>query len=178
MSHIVPMLLNEMQTHLENQLITLVPSNDPYRLGLVKVGRFQEDPTKTISYVALQPGDPEDTNWKDGIVTVEQMENVGLNLYAREIGGGELWWRRFTASIGCYWLQDRLEEDEAMEASYMIMGRLCSAIPQLNVGGLVDDFSEIAQFTILYATTFFQGGGPKKYIWRGKVMWQVLTERP
>ena len=175
MSHIVPMILNAMLIHLELKLQTELPSNE--RVGLIKVGRFQENPTKVSTYISLAPGDPDDPNYQDGIASIKDIENIGLKVDAREIGGGELWWRRFTATVGCYWIEDRLDEDEALEQSYLVMGRLCNAIPLLNIGGLIDQFGEEAQYPFLYATTNFEGGGQEKYIWRGKAKWQVLTYR-
>lgn len=176
MSHIVPMLLQSMLIHLEQKMQTELPASE--RVGIIKIGRFQDNPAKVSTYITLSPGDPDDPSFQDGIVSLEDMKNIGINFPAREIGGGELWWRRFTANVGCYWIEEKLDEEEALEQSYLIMGRLCDAIPLLNISGLSDQFGEIAVQPFLYATTNFEGGGAEKYNWRGKAKWQVLTERP
>jgi len=177
MAHITPLILNRMLEHLANVLIA--QATDDLVPETIKIGRFQENPVKTVVYVSLHPGDPEDPAFRDGIVTLEQMQNIGIDLeYPREIGGGQLWWRRFTAMIGCYWMQDRLDEWTAMDNSYVIEGRLCSAIQSVDLNNLIDEFGEQPLMPFLYGSTFFEGGGKDQYIWRGKVLWQVLTARP
>jgi hypothetical protein len=52
-------------------------------------------------------------------------------------------------------------------------------IERTEVSDLVDDFGERASMIAVYASTFFEGGGPPdQYIWRGSILWQCLTERP
>jgi hypothetical protein len=52
-------------------------------------------------------------------------------------------------------------------------------IERTQVSDLVDEFGEQALMIAVYASTFFEGGGPPSdYIWRGNVYWQVLTSRP
>jgi hypothetical protein len=171
------MILSKMVDFLTQELVTNV--SDSLTPKSIKIGRFQQDPVKSLIHVSLHPGDPEDPAFRDGIITLEQMANISIDLdWAREIGGGELWWRRFSAVLGCYWVQDRLDEITAMDNSYIVYGRLCQAIPKINLSNMIDEFGEQPLYTFLYGTTFFEGGGKNQYIWRGKVLWQVLTSKP
>jgi hypothetical protein len=178
MAQIIPMILYKMLDHLTQKLITDMGS-DPIIPETIKIGRFQENPVKSVIYISLHPGDPEDPSFRDGIITLEQMQNIAVDLdWAREIGGGELWWRRFSAVIGCYWIQDRLDELTAMDNSFIMYGRLCTAIQQFDTSNLIDEFGEQPIMPFLYGSTFFEGGGKNQFIWRGKVLWQVLTAKP
>ena len=50
---------------------------------------------------------------------------------------------------------------------------------EITVSDLVDDYGEKAYgHPFLEAATFFESGGNKQYIWRGKLKWRVLTWRP
>ena len=44
---------------------------------------------------------------------------------------------------------------------------------------LVDDYDERAKPPVFVEShSFFESGGKKQYIWRGKLLWRVLTWRP
>jgi hypothetical protein len=175
MTHIVPLITERIADHLTTKLQTLVSADDPIRANEVKVGRFQDTPTDFTVWVAVQAGDPEEPNAKDGIVSLGDFENIHVVVPPREIGGGSRWWRRGVIQFGCYFI-DR-EEDEARNLSYEVVGRICNYLETVKVSDLLDDFDEQAIKTYLFGQTMFEGGGPGSYIWRGKVLWQCLTER-
>ena len=175
MAHIVPMLLDRINDHLTTTLQTLVPEDDPIRANEVKIGRFQDSPTDYTVWVAIINGDPDDPEKKDGITSLGGNDDIAFNPYAREIGGGESWYRHGVAQFGCYFIGK--SEIEARELSFEVAGRICKYLATVPVTDLTDNFGEQAIKLFAYGQTIFEGGGPGSYIWRGKVWWRCLTER-
>ena len=182
MSQIVPMVVNALVTHLTNVCITRVADvyeNDPTIADVVKLGRFQDDPINKNIHIAVNSGDPENPDYVDGILTLEEMDNIGMYFPVGELGGGRLWYRRGVVYLGCYFVRDQLAELVAFEHAYTVLGRIQQAIPQLNVASLTDSFGEQAIMLFCYGNTFSESGGPPgSYLWRGKIMWSCLTSRP
>jgi len=176
---IVPLILDRLQTWLTTQLITNV-SDVNEKVSVVEMGRFQDDPTANPRYVAIQGGYIEKPTYQDGIVTLEDMDRIGIYVPSREVGGSgqQLWWRRGTCEIGCYFIGTQLTEAAARIAAYNVLGRLSSNIENVGISDLTDSFGERGNQMFLYASEFHQGGGPPAdFIWRGRVLWQALTER-
>jgi hypothetical protein len=179
MSAITTLLVNALKDHLDDIMRTSISTSDPTRADIVKVGRFQDDPLKNNIYIAISNGDPEKLEWVDGIVTVNSMDDIDFHLDPREIGGGQAWWRRGVVQVGCYFVREQYNEEQALEYAHTVMARASSNIENVDLNGLIDDFGEKAQIMFCYSRTFFESGGPPdSYIWRGKVHWQCLTERP
>ena len=175
----VELLLQQLKTHLTAEMQSSIASNDPTRADVVKIGRFQDDPLKNNVYIAISPSDPEKLDWVDGVVSLESMKDVGFYIDPREIGGGETWWRRGVVQIGCYFVKEKYDEETAISYSQTTLARLVNAIQSVDLNGLTDEFGELAVLMFCYSHHFAQSGGPPdKYIWRGKVHWQCLTERP
>lgn len=121
MDEIVYGLMTNLKDHLQNKLVTNVPSafstyleyedqdgdTRVFKPPRVQVGRLQADPTVLSNdidepsvYVAISPNDPTDTSrgWQHGVVSDQERagSNLGLRLgYPYELGGSKLWWRRF-----------------------------------------------------------------------------------
>jgi hypothetical protein len=179
MAGIVPLLLNAILTQLNTKLITEVASSDPTKADIVKIGKYQDDPLKNNIYAAISPGDPERLEWADGIVTLESMQNVGFNIDPREVGGGEVWWRRGIIQVGTYFIMDRFTESVAITHAHTFLARLENALQTTPIAGLEDSYGERAVLLFVAGNQYSETGGPpNQYIWRGKVWWQVLTERP
>jgi hypothetical protein len=179
MAGIVPLLLDAIRVQLYTKLITEVSSSDPTKATVVKIGKFQDDPLKDNIYAAISPGDPERLEWADGIVTLESMQNVGFNIDPREVGGGEVWWRRGIVQVGTYFITQRYTETQAITYAHTFLARLENALQNTPVAGIEDTYGERAVLLFVSGNQFSETGGPpNQYIWRGKVWWQVLTERP
>jgi len=179
-NQIVPMLLKCMRDHLETRLVNEVPEDNPTRALLVKVGRFTDNPLEKNVSVAIQGGDWEDPNYLDGRVDNSKFDSLQIRfLPAGEIGGGWNWWRRGTCRVQVYFVRQRLNEDQAMSYAYDFYGRLLKALEETPIHGLSDDYGEIAIPPLyLEGASFYESGGNQQFIWRGKVLWRVLTERP
>jgi len=178
MTHIMPLILDRFRDNLKVALIDNVPEDDPTRASIVKIGRFQDDPTRYPISIAISPGDPEDPAYKDGIVTLDAMQNIGFEIYPREIGGGEYWWRRGVLQVQCHFVLSRYPEETALEYAYQVMGRILDSLASTYLADLTDEWGEHAVIPFIFANTFFESGGPPAdYIWRGKVLWSTLTYR-
>ena len=179
MTQVVNLILDALVAHLIETMRTNVDPTDLTYADVVKKGLLQSDKTQKNVQIGVSGGDHEDPLYTDGIVTMDKMPNIGFSLPAREIGGGQMWWRRGVARIECFFVRERLTEDEAHENGYEVLGRLMSSIEDTNLYGLTDDFGEHAVKIFCFGNTFFESGGPpKQFIFRGKVLWQCLTERP
>lgn len=178
MTHVILGILRAVADQIELDCKTNISVNDPTYASIVKVGRFQGDPVSTGIYIAVTGGDPEDPKYRDGIMSLEDMDDIHVKFQAREIGGGELWWRRFSVDIGCFFINDRFDEEDAAEYAYMVLSRVQNAIDNTSVNGVVGDDGEMAIKVYNAGNTFFQSGGPPtNYIFRGKVFGQCHTER-
>lgn len=161
--------------------ITDVPVDDASRADIVKAGHlYQENPAKPEHniYVTISHGDAEDPKYRDGVWSLEDMDNIDFNVPVREVGGGVAWRRRFTARFGVFLPKSGLEEREAMRIAMVFVQRIEEGIKNAPVAGLSDGV-EVARAIFVTGQTFFESGGVKKktYIWRGTIYFDVLTER-
>lgn len=177
---IIPMILYRMKDTLETRLIDEVPEENPTRLIYINVGKFQENPVKKNISIAISGGDFENPAHLDGRVDHNEMDQVGLkNLPVGEIGGGEYWWRRGNVRVSVFFVRQGFEEEKALKYAYDFYSRLLSALQSVSMSGLVDDYGERASLPpIVEASTYSGSGGGKKNIFRGKMLWRVLTWRP
>lgn len=180
MSHVVPMILDKIVERLILKCQTEIDPDDPTYADPVKKGLLQENKIKKNIGLGVESGDREDITYIDGIVSMEEFKNIGLDVPPREVGGGELWWRRGVVRVECFFIQEKLPEDEAYIAAYEVLSRVQNNLQTINLTGVVDDSGERAIKLLSYANTFFESGGVKKeqLIFRGKVFWACLTERP
>jgi hypothetical protein len=180
MTQAVDMILDALLAQLTLKMKTeIAPSSLEYA-DIVKKGLLQEDKTRKNVGLGIQGGDHEDPEYKDGITSLQRMPDVAMQVAAREIGGTETWWRRGVVRIECFFIRERLTEDQAFVAAYSILGRLENAIDTTSLSHLApDSYGERPIKIYCFGNTFFESGGPPKtYIFRGKVLWQCLTERP
>lgn len=176
---IVPMLCSRMKDHLESALIYNVAEDNPTRALLVKVGRMQENPIDINVTAAISGGDYEDPDYLDGRIDNSKFDNLQIeDLFASQIGGGTYWWRRGSINIQCFFVRQRYKEDIAMNYAYDFLGRLIAAVESVSLNGMKDEYGEEA-FAPVYVegNTFFESGGSSQFIWRGKLLWRVLTWR-
>lgn len=179
-THCVVLILDKIVERLIADCQTDVPEDDVTRADVVKKGLLQDNRVRKNIEIAVEPGNHEDPNYIDGIVSLEELKNIALDVPPREIGGGELWWRRGVVRIEAFFIQEGLTEDEAFVAAYQVLGRVQNNIQLIDMTGVVDDWGERAIKILTYANTYFESGGAKQkqLIFRGKVFWACLTERP
>jgi hypothetical protein len=173
------MIVDRIVSELTRTCITEIPHKDPTRLTIVKSGRFQVDPGITELRVSVQGGDLENPDLMDTIVDINNNPSrVGFHVDAREIGGTAMWYRRGTARIELFFITDQLEEMVSRDRAYTILGRVQDTIPATYVADLYDGYGEHAVKLFHTQNSLVQSGGPpSSYLWRGKVVWECLTER-
>ena len=175
------MVLFKMKDIITTELADNVPDDSPTKVVVCKVGRFQDNPIQKNVAVALSGGDFEDEKYKDGRIDHTDLNEISMfsHLPVNEIGGGTYWWRRGTTNMQAFFIRQRFEEEEAHQHAYDFYGRLLKTIETITVGGMTDDYGEQAYgYVIPEATTLFESGGAKQYIFRGKVFWRFLSWRP
>lgn len=203
-------LAESLKEHLQEKMIDNMPAqfqrmmeyvdkDDQDRVfapSLIKTGRLQDDPTVLSASSAIPSvgiyihyNDPSDTGdgWKDGICSAvdSSMTNAAFQIPVYEIGGGEMWWRRFWVE----WEMFAIDADFDQETAYRIAAALKQGIEYfanrsstVNPDGwecvIRDQFHECSLFSKVVKSHLWEGGGPPDdYIWRGGVWLQVLTER-
>ena len=178
MSHITHMLVDRIASQLDTDLRVSV-SNKYVKASVVKPYRFQASPIDQPIYVYVTTGDPDDPSLMDGRISVDNMEDLRMELPAGEIGGGHYWWRRGTIYIGAYYVTDNLSQSVAADYAQTVRGRAEYYTERVNVADLVDEFGERAYYLMVISGRLTEGGGPEnQYLWRGKLIWQALTHRP
>lgn len=176
---IVNLVLDKLLVEITKSMQTDIPVNDTTRAVVVKKGLLQQAKVQNNVAIGIIGGDHEDPSYRDGIVTLETMQDISQNFPSREIGGGQLWWRRGVAMIECFYIQQQFTESVAHDQAYAVLGRLLSVIEKIPMFSLVDSYGERAIKIYCHSNTFFESGGPpNQYIFRGKVFWSVMTERP
>lgn len=179
-SMVVPMILYRIKESLESSLVDEVPDENPTRAVLIKVGRFQDNPVDNNVSVAISGGDFEDPAYIDGRVDHQDLNDITIkNIPVGEIGGGEYWWRRGSINFQVFFIRQSFVEDVALQYAYDFYGRLVKAVGRVDLNGLRDDYGELVyNLPLVESVSFFESGGPpNKYIWRGKLLFRVLTWR-
>jgi hypothetical protein len=178
-NHIVPMVVDAIVTGLKTYCIDDVPTRDPSRVSEVKAGRFQESPNNANLRLSVQGGDLDNPNLLDSIFDPEVHKNMmAFAIPAREYGGTQIWVRRGVVRLELFLITEQQDEFDSREIAYTILGRVQGNIERIVVSGLYDDFGEHAIKLFSTQSSFFQSGGPPaSYLYRGKVLWDCLTER-
>jgi len=178
-TQIVNLLLHRLKEQITLKMQTELLPGDASIARVVKIGLLQQNKVENVIAIGVTAGDHEDPNYRDGIVTIESMQNIGMNVSPREIGGGQAWWRRGVINIECFFILQQYTEERATSVAYAALGRLLSAVDTCPMSGMVDSYGEVATNMFCHSHTFFQSGGPPvQYIFRGKIFWTALTERP
>lgn len=158
----------------------------------IRGGKLQEDPTHGIS-VLFQSGDSLD----DSFISSEY--NLGGdNPFGRtraEIGGGDLWIRRYSLEVGFFFISQKFGlrnkddiREKADEYAHLVIGRIEHALRNVDrdrsaeaqaIRSIVDEFGEIYCWTELQDVKEIESGGPPSdYIWRVKVRFRVICQKP
>jgi hypothetical protein len=178
-NHVVVQTMLAMRKIITERLQSDVPDDDVTRADVVKLGLLNESKTGKNIQIGINSGDHDKPEELDGIVTLRGLPKLGIHLPEREIGGGQTWMRRGTCAIECFFIRERLEEAEAFQRAYEVLGRLTQAIEETPINELpVDSFGERAISIHCYASSYFESGGPpKSYVFRGKAHWAIFTSK-
>jgi len=193
MMSLTTMILNAYVAYLTEKLHTDIDESDPSRVSLVRIGRLQEDPTQSVTYVLLSPNDIEQENWRNEPSLAGTNTPFGLKgmfpgvgpLPTFEIGSSSMmWWRRFSAESAAFYLNEDYTLEEAQQYSSTMFHRLEHYIGEVNVDmsagilGMVDDFDERVISVIPSSSRYrFGGGPPSDWIMRSALHFDVLTQK-
>lgn len=178
-NQIVPMVVDRIVEGLTTYCITNVPFRDPSRVSKIKSGRFQESPNQANLRLSVQGGDLEDPEVEDAIYdSGKHKGDLAFDIHSREIGGTQLWVRRGIVRLELFLITEQRDELDSRNIAYTILGRVQGNLEKIPVYDLTDDFGERAIRLFSTRSSFFQSGGPPaSYLYRGKVVWECLTER-
>lgn len=172
---LVNMVIESVNSHLTDVLQDHVELDDPTRAGLVRGGLLQDDPTiPKVSILTFPNDSDQEDKWLNEIV-VRNGNSADYNPPPYEIGGGEMWYYRFTTALEMFFLP-KVNRDNSRVYSSIVLSRAKRAIAQAPIGLLgTDDFGEtpIQMYTV--ASRLTQGGGEGEFIWHAKIWWQVLV---
>jgi hypothetical protein len=152
---IVDILAEELETGLSDSAL---PEEE--KIGVARGGKLQDNPVKARLYVLLHINDPDSDSWADIPTSAEGSNMARSEFYAPayEIGGGGLWWRRFTIEFGLFAIKTKEDREEARRIANAIKGRI-EKLSALSAGvpGLRDDFGESAIKVVLASSRIEEG---------------------
>ena len=183
-------LIGAMEDLLEAACQTNVADDDPSRALIVRAGRLQDDPTTNYVHVLIHPNDPDDREtWHHEIIreNLTAMQNpwggadfrLPQGMY--EIGGGEMWWRRFTIQLTMFWIGKNLTRTQARDYSFLVLGRAEEAIKEggSTFGELQDSWEESVWGWFVRRSWIAERGGPDvDWIWDAKIWVEFGTQKP
>lgn len=158
---------------------TELDSNDETRAGLVRIGKFQDNPTKYGLAILTHSNDPDNP----GTWLHSALGAGGLTLHVQsdllppyQIGGGEFWYRRFTTQI-VFFCKPTATRDRASDLANIILRRAEHTLKNVDFSSIgPDSFGESPMVLHLAQSENLENGGVGQFIYKGFVKWQVLTE--
>ena len=146
----------------------------------IRQGLLQENPVPNRITILVNPNDPDDISsvptWSDS--PVGEGDSSGWKITAYEIGGGERWWRKFSIDIYVYLMRSQEDRSNARRIGENVIARANKAINENSGIGIVDAFGETAIMMLVSKVVPYEGGGPpRSFIWHGKLLVRVLTEK-
>lgn len=156
---------------------TEVNSDDDTRAGLVRMGPLQASPlTSGGINILTQFNDLEsDKGWRHAIVSGPG-DMLGFKVLPYEVGGGQMWVRRYTTLLTCFFRTSVLRA-KAEELAQIILSRAEQAVLEAPLPQGVDSFGELALEAFIHSSINHDRGGPGQIIFDGQIWWQVLTEK-
>lgn len=148
----------------------------------IRQGQLQANPVDGNGIrVLVNPGDLDDTkssSWIDELATKTSVP--GWELPSLEIGGGSFYVRRFTVDVSVFFVKSKENRELARQIGTYVINRAESTLRENPFPpNLVDTFGETAIGLQVSKSYPIEGGGPpNSFIWRGKIFFQVITEKP
>jgi len=151
---------------------------------LVRLGRLMDDPEGYENPICVHENDPDDPGeWLHQQATqLPGHRTQWMPMGAFEIGGAEVWVRRFTVELNVYLTREGLEREAAKLVMDTVHGRAHHALHDENrLAGLRDEYGEVVWLSrncVVKSRMVLSGGPPASWIGRGKLWIQVWTEMP
>jgi len=185
MAFIITMITNAIISDLETALDPDVIA-DAGESNLVRIGSLQDDPQKYTNPVLVYENDPDDPNgWLHSQYNSSTQQSGGRDLIGQgqiELGGTELFYRRFTVHISSFLTRSGLKRAQAKVVFDLLHGRCFHALRNsTSIMGLSDEFGEsvlMCKNGLVKSRVMISGGPPSQWIGRIKLWLQVLTQLP
>lgn len=163
---IINLVIDSVNQHLLEVLQTDLETSDTTRANTVRLGAFQADPTVgTGITVMTYCNDPDSDEWEH-------------ECYDYELGGPEMWWRRFTVKISQFYGQNVKDRMEGNALASSVLTRTEAALSRWRPNGVgPDSEGEVpVELQVKYSRNK-AGGAPGSFIYRGVIFFQVRTDK-
>ncbi len=168
-------ILDALDAHFTQKMITDIAEDDPTRAGVVKQGHLQGDPSKARISVEIHLNDPDvildgvpsgfSENWHDKVHEVEIPKTITYN-------------RRFALKVRCLLANTQENLAEAQEISSTVRQRAEEAILSASMSGVASG-NEYACTHVVAETmdgeVIQSGGPPDAYDFIFKVRFEIRT---
>jgi hypothetical protein len=144
--------------------------DDPTKARLIRAGLLQDDPTRYKISILVQPNDQDGDipEWRHILAPKEIAPPY-------EIGGSEMWLRRFTVILNMFW-RPSLKREAAMHHANILLSKAEDTLTRLSMTGVgPDTFGETALDLRVKSSHLSPGGGDGQFINYGKIWFEVLT---
>lgn len=162
-------IMDTVRDALWRELAEETSDNDPTKARLVRAGLLQDDPTRYKVSILVLPNDQDgDILWRHELAPKEVAPPY-------EIGGSEMWLRRFTLILNMFW-SPRTTREQAMLNANILLSKAEDVLARLSVlTTRPDDFGEYALDLRVKSSHLAPGGGEGQFINYGKIWFEVLT---
>ena len=170
-------VLIELMESVLTEALTIDPSEEDEKAGLVRVGSLQDDPTINVQNILIREA---------GIDHNDELHDAERNeIFSQtwEIGGGGAahFWRKFKVEFQLFYNPRKYDREKARTLAFVMQARAEHAIWNMQKAGVwpetADDFGETAHLVVVKESGINEGGGPPgDHIWRGEMMVEFMTE--
>lgn len=188
MAFIVPLVMEDLRQELlealsRQDLLEACGVAAPH----VQIGRLQDNPDDLRLSASIIENDFDDPGgWLHERLQQTPIQGPqGPNLLRGyfELSGGDIWIRRFTVKLDVYLTRTNLSREEAGRIINLALGIVEHRMRNTHsLYGISDEFGEqvssITKFGVAKSEMVVSGGPPSDWIGRGKVWFEVYTDRP
>jgi hypothetical protein len=176
--------LEALKAFLDLELIQEAPVTGTF--GVIQVGMFKDDPEKHPATLTLHVGDPDDPGYKareridDQVSTVRAVIRHQVIGGVRELGGGDMYWYRFTARVRNYMTRSGMSQMVAARANDHLIDWLTARIEQAQphyLGVVVSGNERLGEIIVDNSVTSELGGPPTSWIWHTSIHFSGLVHR-
>lgn len=172
-------VLEYVQAELERVLVTNVAATDPVRVGVVKIGPLQGDPSPDEARISvtLHENDP-DQFIRGSLTALQGAWNDEIQEV--EMGGTVTTDRKFSVKVRCLFEGSRESLDAARSIASTVRDRIEKTLGRLSFNGVKteDEFVSRGVISTDYATETLQAGGPPDaFDYHFKIRFSIWTTR-
>jgi hypothetical protein len=164
----------------------LANTGDDAHSELIRIGRLQDDPEEYDNPILVHENDPNDPDgWCHEQLKQPPLQGPYASNAFRgyfELGGSEMYVRRFTVELKVYLTREGMERKDAKRVMDLVHGRAVHALRNsVRIPGLKDEFGEFALLCkngVAKSRMMLNGGPPDSWIGEGRIWFEVYTQLP